>query len=86
MKESLIKDLYCNFVDSSEPPHLCHLLTERIDTTTAELKLILYKKNKKKLDRLCKDYEEINLMETDRAFVDGFAFAVKLMSEAYAHK
>lgn len=86
MSESLIKDLYTNFVDSSESPHLCYLLYERIDTTTAELKSVLYKENRKKLERLCQDYEKINLMETDRAFVDGFSFAVKLMAEAFANK
>lgn len=44
------------------------------------------KKNKKKLQMICDDFDEISELETDNAFTDGFAFAVKLMSEAYAHK
>lgn len=86
MKDSLIKDLYYNFVEESEPPHLCNLLNERVDTTIKDLKKVLYNKNRKKLDVLYEDIRKINSLDTDRAFLDGFAFAVKLMSEAYAHK
>ena len=86
MQSEIIKELYGNFVEGGEPPHLCHLLYERIDTTKTELNSILYKNNRKKLERICNDFEEINLMETDRAFVDGFSFAVKLMAEAFSHK
>lgn len=86
MQSEIIKELYCNFVESSELPHKCHLLYDRISTNTKDLKKIMCKKYKKKLERLCEDYEEINTIEVDNAFVDGFSFAVQLMSEAYAHK
>lgn len=35
---------------------------------------------------IIEDYEEIITITTDNAFIDGFSFAVQLMSEAYGHK
>ncbi len=86
MQESIIKDLYINYLENGEIPHKYHILFERVDTTTKELSKVMNKRNKKKLNRLCNDYEEIITIEADTAFKDGFSFAVKLMSEAYANK
>ena len=86
MQESIIKDLYYNFIQCSELPRKYHLLVERADETTKKLSKVLNKKNKKKLDRLCNDYEEIISLEIDNAFSDGFGFAVRLISEAYSRK
>ena len=86
MQKGLIKSLYNNFVEGSEPSHRCHLLYERIDDNTKSLKKSINKRNKKKLDMICNDYEATNTMEVEEAFADGFSFAVKLLSEAYAHK
>ena len=67
--EEIIKDLYINFVESGESSRRCFLLRERIDTNTKELNKILYKGNQKKLERIVKDFEEINMSETEREFV-----------------
>lgn len=80
----IIKDLYINFVGASEHPHKYYLLFERVDTNTKQLKRIINKKNKRKLEKLCDDYEEIISIESDEAFIDGFSFAVQLLSEAYS--
>ena len=86
MQESLIKELYYNFVGSSELTRKYHLLVERADDTAKQLRKVMNKKNKKKLERLCDDYEEIISLEVDNAFCDGFAFATQLLSEAYTRK
>ena len=86
MQESLIKDLYVNYVQSSSQSRKYYLLLERIDTDTQQLKKVINKKNKKKLQRICDDYDEIITLEADTAFADGFSFAIQLMTEAYTHK
>lgn len=86
MQESIINMLYREFVKGSEPSRRWYLLNERVDTTIKELNKMMSKKQKKKFERLCDDYEKINSEDTERAFVDGFSFAIQLMSEAYAHK
>lgn len=82
----MIKDLYNNFFDSGEHPRICHLLNQRIDETTKQLRKNINSKNKKKLDRICKDYQKVNLIETEDEFIRGFSYAIQLMSEAYSHK
>lgn len=82
----IIKDLYYNFVESSELPRKYHLLCDRISANDKDLKKIIKKKHRKKLEMIIEDYEEIISITTDNAFVDGFSFAVQLMSEAYGHK
>lgn len=86
MQKGIIKSLYGNFVEGSEPPRRCQLLYDRINDNTKILKKSISKRNKKKLEMLCSDYEATNIMEVEEAFADGFSFAVKLLSEAYAHK
>lgn len=34
----MIRDLYNNFYDSGEHPRICHLLNQRIDETTKQLR------------------------------------------------
>lgn len=82
----IIKDLYINYVSGSQLPRKYYLLFERVETTTKQLKRIMNKKNKKKLEKLCDDYEEIISIESDEAFVDGFSFAVQLLTEAFNRK
>lgn len=82
----IIKDLYYNFVESSELPRKYHLLCDRISANDKDLKKIIKKKHRKKLEMIIEDYEEIITITTDNAFIDGFSFAVQLMSEAYGHK
>lgn len=82
----IIKDLYYNFVESSELPRKYHLLCDRISANDKDLKKIMKKKHRKKLEMIIEDYEEIITISTDNAFIDGFSFAVQLMSEAYGHK
>ena len=86
MKDNIIKELFYNFVESSSQPRMYYLLLERIDTNTQQLKKFMNKKNKKKLQQICDDYEKIAEFEIDTAFEDGFSFAVQLMSEAYSRK
>ena len=86
MEKGIIKSLYGNFVEGSEPSRRCQLLYDRINENTKSLTKSINKRNKKKLEMICKDYEATNIMEVEDAFKDGFAFAVKLMAEAYAHK
>ena len=83
MQEKLIKEIYHNLIESSELPIKHHLLNARVDETTKQLERIMNKKNKKKLEQLCKDYEEILALEVENAFEDGFSSAVQLMSEVY---
>ena len=83
MSKNIIRELFYNFVESSELPRKYYLLTERVDDTTKKLNKSLNKKNKKKLERLCNDYEEILAFEVENAFGDGFSLAVQLMSEAF---
>lgn len=83
---SLIKELYTNFVDVGEMPAKVTLLNGRIDENTKKLNSILKHKHRQKLETLCKDYEEVNLMQTDQAFERGFSFAVQLLAEAFSHK
>ena len=84
--QEIIKDLYYNFVESSELPRKYHLLCDRISANDKDLKKIIKKKHRKKLEMIIEDYEEIITITTDNAFIDGFSFAVQLMSEAYGHK
>lgn len=84
--DSLIKELYTNFVDVGEMPTRVTLLNGRIDENTKKLNSILKPKHRQKLETLCKDYEEVNLMQTDQAFERGFSFAVQLLAEAFSHK
>lgn len=84
--ESKIKDLYINHVGPGSSTRMSYLLNERIDQNTKHLKKVINFKHKKKLETLCKDYEQLNLMETERAFSRGFAYATQLLSEAFNHK
>ena len=86
MQEGIIQDLYVNFVGTSEYPRRYHLLNGRIDEVTRELNNKMNPKLKKKLKRLCDDYEEVYSIGTEEAFISGFSFAIHLMTEAYAHK
>ena len=86
MQSEIIKELYTNFVESSELPRKYHLLCDRISANTKDIKKVMKKKHRKKLDMIVDDYEEIITITGDNAFVDGFSFAVQLMSEAYGHK
>lgn len=82
----MIKDLYVNYVGVGDITRKDYLLNDRIDAITKELQRKLNNKNKKKLEKLCNNYQEINLMETEESFARGFAFAVQLLSEAFAQK
>lgn len=82
----LIKDLYNNYVTSNEMPRKCYLLNDRIDKTLTELKKKMNKKTKKKLDLLCEDHLELNLIESEEAFIQGFSLATKLLSEVFNQK
>lgn len=82
----IIKDLYINYVGCGDTTRTDYLLNDRIDTTIKELQKKISNKHKKKLERICNDYQKVNLIETEQAFTRGFAFAVQLLSEAYTHK
>ena len=82
----VIKDLYINYVGHGAMPRRYYLLNNRIDKNITELKKIMYKKNKKKLDKLCDDFTQMNIIECDESFIDGFSFAVQLLSEAFNRK
>ena len=82
----MIKDLFINYVGFGDVTRKDYLLKDRIDATTKELQRNLNNKNRKKLDRISNDYQEINLIETEESFARGFAFAVQLLSEAFAQK
>lgn len=84
--DSLIKELFTNFVDTGEMPTKVFLLNDRIDENTKKLNSILKTKHKEKLKTLCRDYEEVNLIQTEHAFERGFSFAVQLLAEAFSHK
>ena len=84
--KELIRDLYNNYVESSEMTRKCYLLNDRIDKTLNELKRKMNKKTKKKLDLLCEDHLELNLIESEEAFIQGFSFATQLLSEAFNQK
>lgn len=86
MQVELIRSLYREFARGSDPSRRNYLLNDRIDFTIKELNKMMNKKQKKKFERLCDDYEKINSEDTERAFIDGFSLAVQLLSEAYAHK
>lgn len=83
MPKSIIKELFYNFVESSEPPRKYYLLLDRINDNTQQLRKTMNKKNKKRLQGICDDYEQMTAFETDTAFCDGFSLAVQLMSEAF---
>ena len=51
------------------------------DATRQKLEVV-----EKVIDETSKDYEEVNLMQTDQAFERGFSFAVQLLAEAFSHK
>ena len=78
----IIKDLSINYIGHGAMPRKCYLLNHRIDKNITDLKEILYKKNKKKLDKLCDDFTRLNSIECEESVVDGFSFAVQLLSEA----
>lgn len=82
----IIKDLYTNFVGSGDKTRKYYLLNDRIEEITKELQRKLKNKYKGKIEMLCNDYQEINLIDTEQAFTRGFAFAVQLLSEAFAEK
>lgn len=84
MSENLLQSLYHNFVEESEPPREYYVILESIDANTEQLKRILNKKNKKRLQMICDNYEKVSAIESDIAFADGFNLGVQLMSEAYA--
>lgn len=86
--QEMIKDLYINYIDGyGTMPRKCYLLNERLDTNIKELKKRLRnKKDKKRLEKICNDYEEINTIECDESFACGFSFAVQLLSEAFSRK
>lgn len=84
--DEIIKDLFINYVGYGETSSKSFLLNERIDENTKKLNKIINKKHKHKLETLCKDYEQVNLMETEKAFTRGFSFAVQLMAEAFSQK
>lgn len=84
--DELIKELFTNFVGNEPTSAKEVLLNTRIDENTKILNKVIKPKHKKKLEILCKDYEEVNLMQTDEAFARGFSFAVQLMTEAFNHK
>ena len=84
--EEIIKDLFVNYVGYGETSSKNFLLNERIDENTKKLNRILSKKHKKKLKTLCDDYENVNLIETEKAFTRGFSFTVQLMAEAFSQK
>lgn len=86
MSENLLQSLYHNFVEESEPPRKYYVILESIDANTEQLKRILNKKNKKRLQIICDNYEKISAIESDIAFTDGFTLGVQLMSEAYASR
>ena len=84
--DELIKELFTNFVGNGDTPAKVFLLNQRIDENTKKLNQAIKKKHKSKLETLCKDYEEVNLMQMDNAFVRGFSFGVQLMAEAFNQK
>ena len=86
MNNEIIRDLYINFVGPGDMPRKGYLLNDRIDTNKKDLLHRLHKKDKKKFEQICKDYEETNLLECEEAFIRGFSFAVQLMSEAYGRE
>jgi len=83
---TLIKDLYINHVGSGSGTRMSYLLNDRIDQNTKLLNKVINFKHKRKLEILCNDYKELNLIETERAFSRGFAYATQLLSEAFNHK
>jgi len=85
-KLEIIKDLYTNYVGSGETTRKDYLLNDRINEITKELQRELKNKHKRKLERLCNDYQQINLIEAEQSFTRGFSFAVQLLSEAFAEK
>ena len=82
----LIRDLYNNFVESKEMPRKCYILNDRIDKTLNEIKRKMNKRTKKKLDLLCEDHLELNLIESEEAFIQGFSLATQLLSQAFNQK
>ena len=84
--DDLIKDIFRNYVEYGATLPRCHVLNNRIDLTTEKLMKRLNNENKKDLEKLCQYYEEKHLTETAETFVRGFAFATKLLSEAYGYK
>ena len=86
MSDEIIRNLYINFVGPGDMPRKCYLLNDRIDTNKKDLLHRLHKKDKKKFEQICKDYEETNLLECEEAFIRGFSFATQLLGEAYSNK
>lgn len=85
MNSEIIKELFTNFVGNGDIPAKLFLLNGRIDDNTKLLNKVISKRYKKKLETLCKDYEEVNLIQTDEAFTRGFSFAVQLLAESFSH-
>lgn len=63
--KELIRDLYNNYVETNEMPRKCYLLNDRIDKTLNELKKKMNKRTRKKLDLLCEEHLELNLIESE---------------------
>ncbi len=82
----IIKDLYVSYIEDEKILPNCYFLYERVSRNVKEIEKIIGKKHKKRLDLLCGDYEKINVNEKEEAFTSGFAYAVKMMAEAYGHK
>ena len=86
MNNEIIRDLYINYVGTGENSRKCYLLFDRIEHSQKDLMQILHKKNRKKLEQICEDFEERKCIETEEAFIRGFSFAVQLLGEAYSKK
>lgn len=84
--DNLIKDIFTNYVGFGDVSKEYYMLSERIDVNTKMLNKVINNRHKKIFEKLCNDYEELNIIQSEDAFVRGFVFAVHLLSEAYAHK
>ena len=86
MEESVIKDLYCNYIQQSSKPRKYYYLLDNIDKNNRKLYQNISKKDKKMLQTICDNYDEVLIYEAQSGFYDGFSCAVKILSEAYANK
>ncbi len=85
-KTEMIKDLFINYIGNGNSTKKEIALMENIDKNMSTLNKILNKKCKKKLNKLCNDYDKINEIEVEQAFTRGFSYAVQLMAEAFSQK